>query len=42
MKLQEDKIKIATSFLEHNISFAISSELIDIFQDMDPLVLKSV
>ena len=39
-QVQEAEIRIATFFLEHNISFAISSELIDLFQDMDPLVLK--
>ena len=39
-KVQEAEIRIATFFLEHNIFFAISSELIGLFQDMDPLVLK--
>ena len=41
-KVQEAEVKIATFFLEYIISFAISSELIGLFQDMDPLVLKSV
>ena len=41
-KVQEAEIRIATFFLEHDISFAISSEFIGLFQDMDPLVLKSV
>ena len=39
-KVQGAEIRIATSFLEHNISFVISSELIGLFQDMDPLVLE--
>ena len=41
-KIQEAEIRIATLFLEHNIFFAISSELIGLFQDMDHLILKSV
>ena len=41
-KVQEAENRIATFFFVHNISFMISSELIDIFQDMDPLVLKTV
>ena len=41
-KVQDAEIRIATFFLEHNISFVISSELIGLFQDMDSSLLKSV
>ena len=38
----EAEIKITTFFLEHNLSFAIAPELIGIFQDMEPAVLRDI
>lgn len=41
-KVQEAEIRITTFFLEHNISFNIASELVGLFQDIDPAVLSKV
>ncbi|XP_033221211.1 uncharacterized protein LOC117175611 [Belonocnema kinseyi] len=41
-KVPEAEIRITAFFMEHNLPFRISSDLIRLFQDMEPSVLKNV